>query len=60
MRLYDWEIRIKENQGTAQVNVKFGVEIKSKDYMKFQDGLTQLADKYHVGKPMTQKAGKGK
>ena len=55
MKLYDWEIRIKENQGTAQVNVKFGVEIKSKNYMKFQDGLTSLADKYHIGKPMAQK-----
>ena len=48
MKLYEWEFRLFEKDGICQVNLKLGTTIKSKDYMKLQDGLTQLVQKYKV------------
>ena len=50
MKLYKWEFRLYENDGICQVNVKLGTTIKSKDFTKLQDGITQLVDKYKIDK----------
>ena len=48
MKLYDWEFRLYEKDGICQINLKLGTTIKSKDYMKLQDEITQLVQKYEV------------
>jgi len=48
MKLYEWEFRLFEKDGICQVNLKLGTTIKSKDYMKLQDGITQLVQKLEV------------
>jgi len=48
MKLYNWEFRLFEKDGICQVNMKLSTTIKSKDYMKLQDGITQLVQKYEV------------
>lgn len=48
MKLYKWEFRLFEKDGVCQVNFKLGTTIKSKDYMKLQDGIMQLVQKYEV------------
>lgn len=46
MKLYDWEIRIQEYQGTADVNIKFGIFIESKDFMQLKYDLEKVYEKY--------------
>ena len=48
MKLYEWEFKLFEKDGICQVNMKLSTTIKSKDYMKLQDGITQLVQKYEV------------
>jgi len=48
MKLYEWEFKLFEKDGICQVNMKLSTTIKSKDYMKLQDGITQLVQKYKV------------
>ena len=36
MKLWGWKIRIEEYQGKADVNIKFGIFIESKDFIQFK------------------------
>jgi len=48
MKLYEWEFKLFEKDGVCQVNMKLSTTIKSKDYMKLQEGITQLVQQYEV------------
>lgn len=48
MKLYEWEIRIKENRGKADVNIKFGIKILSKNFMKLKSDIEQIYQKYDL------------
>jgi len=48
MKLYDWEIRIKENSGKAEVNIKFGIHILSKNFMSLKNDIEQIYQKYDL------------
>ena len=52
MRLYDWEIRlfVRLEDKTTEMNMKFGVVVKTKDFMKLKEELEQVVDKYKVKK----------
>ena len=47
MKLYKWGIRIKEYEGTADVNIRFGIFIESKDFMQLKEDLESIYDKYN-------------
>lgn len=55
MKLYKWEFRLYKNEGICQVNVKLGTTIKSKDFTKLQDGITELVNKYKIKKDKKDK-----
>ena len=50
MKLYDWEFRLFEKVGVCQINIKLSTTIKSKDYMKLQEGITQLVQQTELKK----------
>ena len=51
MKLYEWEIRlfVREDK-TTEMNMKFGVVVKTKDFMKLKEELEQVVEKYRVKK----------
>jgi len=52
MKLYDWEIRlfVRLEDKTTEMNMKFGVVVKTKDFMKMKEELEQVVEKYRVKK----------
>ena len=52
MRLYDWEIRlfVRLEDKTTEMNMKFGVVVKTKDFMKLKEELEQVVEKYRLKK----------
>ena len=48
MKLYDWEFRLFEKDGVCQVNLKLSTTIKSKEFAKLKDEITQLVHKYEI------------
>jgi len=63
MRLYEWEIRLfarkektqeimnsNEQFVLTEMNMKFGVLIKGKDFMKLKEELEQVVEKYRLKK----------
>jgi len=48
MKLYEWAFRLFEKDGICQVNMKLSTTIKSKEFAKLQDEITQLVQKYEV------------